>query len=351
MTSAQRHIESGALIVYTSQDSVLQIAAHEAVVPVDELHTICRRLRAELPGEYSVGRVIARPFTGEPGGFRRIRGRLDLSLHPPTRSYLEELRDAGVAVHTVGKAGQLFAGVGVDVEHPGATNAEALTETEALLDGLEAGLVFTNLVETDQVYGHRHDAPGFHRALQAIDAAVAGWLPRLRDDDLLVLTADHGCDVTAPHTDHTREHAPLLRELRRPRWAPARRPPGRCRRQRADVAHRTRGSATGHAVHRGPRCLSCPRSRRSAASSRPTSRGARSSAPRSSTPAGPGPRIRGGLPATLAGRAVEEVSPRGQVPDLGALRGPLPAHPPADDRLAAVRPCRRVRRTPGPGLA
>jgi phosphopentomutase len=113
-------------------------------------------------------------------------------------------------VHTVGKVGELFGGNGVDVQHPGATNAAALERTEELLRMFEAGLVFTNLVETDQVYGHRHDVEGFHAALREIDAAVAGWLELLREDDLLVLTADHGCDVTAPHTDHTREYAPLL---------------------------------------------------------------------------------------------------------------------------------------------
>src|SRR5207302_2923443 len=125
-------------------------------------------------------------------------------------SYLDELHDAGVQVNTVGKVGQLFAGRGVDVQHPGATNAIALAQTTRLLETLEAGLVFTNLIETDQVYGHRHDAEGFHRALRQIDGCVNRWLERLRQDDMLVLTADHGCDVTSPHTDHTREHAPLL---------------------------------------------------------------------------------------------------------------------------------------------
>ena len=117
---------------------------------------------------------------------------------------------AGIPVHTVGKAGQLFAGVGVDEQHPGSTNARALVETTALIEELEGGLVFTNLVETDQVYGHRHDIEGFHYALQEIDRFVARWLELLRPDDLLVLTADHGCDPTSPRTDHTREHAPVL---------------------------------------------------------------------------------------------------------------------------------------------
>jgi phosphopentomutase len=156
--------------------------------------------------------VIARPFAGNAGGFQRTDGRRDFSLAPPARSYLQELQDAGVPVHTVGKTGQLFSGVGVDVQHPGATNARALAETDALLRSLEHGFVFTNLVETDQVYGHRHDVEGFHEALRVIDAAVTGWLELLADDDdgLLVLTADHGCDPTAAHTDHTREGVPLL---------------------------------------------------------------------------------------------------------------------------------------------
>jgi phosphopentomutase len=204
------HVRTGALIVYTSQDSVLQIASHVDVVAPDELYAICSNVRRELPAEHAVGRVIARPFEGPPGGFRRTNGRRDFSVPPPSRSYLEALQDAGVEVHTVGKVGQLFAGVGVDVQHPGATNAIALAETAALLETLEGGFVFTNLVETDQVYGHRHDAEGFHRALREIDAWLERWLDALREDDLLVVTADHGCDVTSPGTDHTREHAPLL---------------------------------------------------------------------------------------------------------------------------------------------
>jgi phosphopentomutase len=203
-------LHSGSLIVYTSQDSVLQIAAHVDVVATEALYAICREVRERLPAEHAVGRVIARPFQGTPGRFTRTEGRRDFSVAPPTRSYLEEVRDAGAEVHTVGKTGQLFAGVGVDVQHPGPTNDRALAETTELLRSLRRGLVFTNLVETDQVYGHRHDVEGFHGALRAIDAAVSQWTRMLKDDDMLVLTADHGCDVTSPRTDHTREHAPLL---------------------------------------------------------------------------------------------------------------------------------------------
>jgi phosphopentomutase len=204
------HLEGGELIVYTSADSVLQIAAHDRVLSVAELYDICAQVRAELPPEHAVGRVIARPFSGEPGAFTRTTGRRDFALPPPGRSYLEEIQSAQMVVHTVGKTGQLMAGVGVDVEHPGSTNAVALAETGKLIAGLEAGLVFTNLVETDQIYGHRHDSAGFAGALAEIDSHVGDWLTALTQDDLLIITADHGVDPTSPHHDHTREYAPLL---------------------------------------------------------------------------------------------------------------------------------------------
>jgi phosphopentomutase len=204
------HVSGGAVIVYTSQDSVLQIAAHVDVLPTEELYEVCARVRAGLAPEHAVGRVIARPFTGPEGGFQRTEGRRDFSLAPPGPSYLDALRSAGAEVHSVGKVGQLFAGAGIDVQHPGATNARALAETTELMRTLEHGFVFTNLIETDQVYGHRHDFEGFARALREIDESVSGWLGLLGDEDLLVLTADHGCDLTSLRTDHTREHAPLL---------------------------------------------------------------------------------------------------------------------------------------------
>jgi len=207
----ERHLQTGDLIVYTSADSVLQIAAHVDEMPPAELYAACEAAREIMRGEHTVGRVIARPFRGEPGAFERTTGRRDLSIEPPGRSYLEELRADGVPVHSVGKVKQVFADVGVDRGHPGATNAEAIASTERLMEELDGGLVFANLVETDQVYGHRGDIEGFHGALQRIDAAVGGWLDRLDPArDLLVLTADHGCDPTTPGSDHTREHAPLL---------------------------------------------------------------------------------------------------------------------------------------------
>jgi len=207
---ASEHVATGSLIVYTSQDSVLQIAAHVDVLEPAALYAVCARVRAVLPSEHAVGRVIARPFEGSEGRWQRTDGRRDFSVAPPGRSYLEELRESRVPVHSVGKVGQLFAGVGIDVEHPGATNAVALEQTTSLIRSLDTGFVFANLVETDQLYGHRHDVPGFHRALQAIDASVSEWLECLGEGDMLVLTADHGCDPTASHTDHTREYAPLL---------------------------------------------------------------------------------------------------------------------------------------------
>jgi phosphopentomutase len=204
------HLRGGALILYTSQDSVLQLAAHVERVPVEDLYRACAAARAAMAGEHAVGRVIARPFTGAEGAFRRTEGRRDFALEPPGRSYLQELERRGAEVHGVGKIADLFAGVGVTRSHAGATNAAALDSAEALLDELDSGLVFVNLIETDQVYGHRKDAAGFAAALRDIDARLAGWLGRLRAGDLLILTADHGVDPAHAGTDHTREHAPLL---------------------------------------------------------------------------------------------------------------------------------------------
>jgi phosphopentomutase len=210
----EHHLRTGEVILYTSADSVLQLAAHHDVLSEDELLAACTAAREAMTGEHAVGRVIARPFEGEPGSFRRTEGRKDFSVKPPGRSYLEELQDAAVPVHAVGKVRDLFAGVGVDVYHPAPTNERGIAELTALVTDVDAGLVFANLVETDQIYGHRHDVEGFHRALREIDAATGVWLELLRDDDLLVLTADHGVDPRAPHTDHTREHAPLLATFR-----------------------------------------------------------------------------------------------------------------------------------------
>jgi phosphopentomutase len=206
----EQHLRTGELIVYTSQDSVFQVAAHTDVVGEDELYEYCRAARRILSGEHAVGRVIARPFDGSPGAFRRTPGRRDFALPPPGRSYLDELADAGVAVHAVGKVGPVFAGRGVAFDHPAHDNPTAIAAIDRLLTGGAGGLVFANLVDTDQVYGHRKDVHGFAGALREIDGAVARWLDGMSEGDLLVLCADHGCDPAHPGTDHTREYSPLL---------------------------------------------------------------------------------------------------------------------------------------------
>jgi phosphopentomutase len=206
----EHHLQTGELILYTSADSVLQIAAHVDVLDEPGLYAVCEAARDVMDGEHRVGRVIARPFEGSAGAWVRREGRRDYAAPPPGRSYLEELQDGGVPVHGVGKIRDLFAGVGISEKHEGATNAKGIAATTRLLAELDGGLIFVNLVDTDQVYGHRHDVEGFHAALREIDAAVGGWLGLLGPDDLLVLTADHGVDPDAPHTDHTREYAPLL---------------------------------------------------------------------------------------------------------------------------------------------
>jgi phosphopentomutase len=204
------HMRTGALIVYTSADSVLQLAAHVERVPPLELYSACERARGLMHGEHAVGRVIARPFAGVPGAFVRTDGRRDFALEPPARSYLQELEDAGVEVHGVGKIEDLFAGVGLTASHPGAATERPLEQVEELFERLPAGLVLANLIETDQIYGHRKDAAGFAAALAHIDARVDVLLERMREGDLLVLSADHGVDLAHPGSDHTRECVPLL---------------------------------------------------------------------------------------------------------------------------------------------
>jgi phosphopentomutase len=204
------HLRTGALILYTSQDSVLQLAAHIDRVEVAELYRACAVARELMSAEHAVGRVIARPFEGQLGAFQRTEGRRDFALAPPARSYLQELQAAGVPVHGVGKIGDLFAGVGITRSHPGATNSQALGSLDLLLEELSRGMVFVNLIETDQVYGHRKDVQGFDRALRAIDSHLGEVIGRLGEQDLLIVTADHGVDPAHPGTDHTREYAPLL---------------------------------------------------------------------------------------------------------------------------------------------
>ena len=236
------HLRTGDLIVYTSADSVMQIAAHDGEVPGAELYAACAAAREIMRGEHAIGRVIARPFVGAPGAFARTRGRRDYALDPPGRSYLDELQADGVPVHTVGKVGAVFNHAGVDHEHPGATNAAAIAATSALIDELDgaASCSRTSSRPTRSTATAR-TSPASTRALQAIDAAVGEWLRRLDPArDLLVLTADHGVDPTTPGTDHTREHVPLLAAFDGARQPPPRRPVRRRGRERAALARRPR---------------------------------------------------------------------------------------------------------------
>jgi phosphopentomutase len=204
------HQQTGKWIVYTSADSVFQIAAHEETIPLEELYRACEIAREILTGKHAVGRVIARPFVGEPGSYERTPNRHDYSLEPKRPNYLSLVRDAGVTVHGVGKIHDIFAGCDIDESHPTRSNVEGITQTERLLRELDEGLVFVNLVETDMLWGHRNDPVNFHRCLQDFDRRLPDLLDALRPGDLLILTSDHGCDPTTPSTDHSREHALLL---------------------------------------------------------------------------------------------------------------------------------------------
>jgi phosphopentomutase len=206
----EEHQQTGKWIVYTSADSVFQIAAHVDTIPLDELYRASEIAREILTGKHAVGRVIARPFEGEPGNYVRTPDRHDWSLKPRQPNYLTLVREAGHKVHAVGKIRDIFAGVDIDESHTTRSNVEGITQTERLLRELDDGLVFVNLVETDMLWGHRNDPVNFHRCLQDFDRRLPDLLAALRDRDILVLTSDHGCDPTTPSTDHSREHALLL---------------------------------------------------------------------------------------------------------------------------------------------
>jgi phosphopentomutase len=223
------HQRTGKWIVYTSADSVFQIAAHEVTVPLAELYAACRTARGLLTGEHAVGRVIARPFAGEDGAYRRTANRHDFSLEPPRPNYLSRIRESGRRVTGVGKISDIFAGCDIDDSQPTHSNADGLARTLALAREGGDGLVFVNLVETDMTYGHRNDPEGFHRCLQEIDAVIPALRAALGPDDLLLLTSDHGCDPTTPSTDHSREYALLLAH------APGSQPGGRHDGEFADV--------------------------------------------------------------------------------------------------------------------
>lgn len=203
------HVRTGSWIVYTSADSVFQVAAHEEVIPLDELYDACTAARAMLVPPHDVSRVIARPFVGRDGAWVRTANRRDFSIAPPAETLLDALAAAGIPRTGVGKVDDLFARRGLEGGHTSG-NAEGIARILAWLRGPADGLLFANLVDFDQSYGHRNDVPGFHEALRAFDAALPAITDALREDDLLLITADHGNDPTTPSTDHAREAVPLL---------------------------------------------------------------------------------------------------------------------------------------------
>jgi phosphopentomutase len=206
----ETHMRTGSPIVYTSADSVFQVAAHEEVIPLSELYRICETARDILRGPHEVGRVIARPFIGTPGHFTRTPNRHDYAVPPPSGMLLDRLAERGVAVHGVGKISDVFLGRGIRASDKTASNADGMAKTIEAMKTEREGLIFVNLVDFDQQYGHRNDVEGYGRALEEFDA----WVPKLEgaleQDDLAIFTADHGCDPTTPSTDHSREYVPLL---------------------------------------------------------------------------------------------------------------------------------------------
>jgi len=206
----EEHLHTGSPIVYTSADSVFQIAAHEEVIPLEELYRMCRTAREILQGRHRVGRVIARPFVGLPGSFRRTKNRHDYAIEPPPGMLLDRLAERGVFTYGVGKIRDIFCGRGLSDFVLMDGNTDGVNKTLAAMEKHPEGLLFTNLVDFDMLYGHRNDIEGYARALEEFDAQLPPLLDRMRPDDLLLLTADHGCDPTTPSTDHSREYVPVL---------------------------------------------------------------------------------------------------------------------------------------------
>lgn len=206
----EEHLKTGALIVYTSADSVMQIAAHEEKIPLDELYHICHIARDMMQGEHGVGRIIARPFVGEVGNFTRTTNRHDYSLLPPHDTMLDLVKKAGKDVIAVGKISDIFAGCGVTEHIPTAGNTDGLNKSTDLLKRDFNGLCFINLVDFDMLYGHRNDAKGYANALEEFDRWLQKARAELREGDVLMITADHGCDPSTESTDHSREYTPLL---------------------------------------------------------------------------------------------------------------------------------------------
>lgn len=205
----REHVESGALIVYTSADSVFQIAAHEDIVPIDTLYEYCEIARNILVGKHGVGRVIARPFDGE-YPFKRTPRRHDYSLLPPSKTMLDVLKENGKETISVGKIYDIFAGQGVSESHRTANNDEGMDVSISLQSKDFEGICFINLVDFDMVYGHRNDVEGYATALSAFDKKLAIFMENMRKEDVLIITADHGCDPATPSTDHSREYTPML---------------------------------------------------------------------------------------------------------------------------------------------
>jgi phosphopentomutase len=206
----EEHVKTGWPIVYTSGDSVFQIAAHEEVIPIKELYRYCAIARDLLQGAHRVGRVIARPFVGTPGAFQRTERRHDYAVEPPHPMLLDLLSGAGLDVVGVGKIPDIFLNRGVTRSLPGKNNRMALESTTAAIEGSSRGLIFTNLVDFDMLYGHRLDVEGYGRAIEEVDAFLPELLRRLKPGDLLIFSADHGCDPLGPSTDHSREYVPIL---------------------------------------------------------------------------------------------------------------------------------------------
>ena len=206
----EEHMKTGSLIVYTSADSVFQIAAHEDVVPVEQLYEYCRIARKILTGEHAVGRVIARPFIGEPGSFVRTSNRHDFSLDPTGITMLDQLKAEGYDVLAVGKINDIFAGRGITEYVRTTGNADGIDKTLAWMDRDFSGLCFINLVDYDMLYGHRNDVDGYAKALTYFDERLPQITAKLRPGDILMITADHGCDPATPSTDHSREYTPFL---------------------------------------------------------------------------------------------------------------------------------------------
>lgn len=206
----EEHMRTGDLIVYTSADSVFQVAAHEDIVPVEQLYKYCETARKMLTGEHGVGRVIARPFEGRPGGFVRTARRHDFSLEPPQITMLDQLKEAGFEVLGVGKIFDIFAGKGITDFVRTSGNPDGIDKTLAYMERDFEGLCFVNLVDYDMLYGHRNDVEGYAKALTYFDKRLPEILGRLKKDDILMITADHGCDPSTPSTDHSREYTPLI---------------------------------------------------------------------------------------------------------------------------------------------